>query len=201
MGYDHAKWYKRIRSRIDMSTYLTHLTKPTDSMTALEVLIEILVQKTIRGSDASGFIVGENTAACFQDAPLYSISQNLYHEAKNKSELGDRVRYTAFGLSFHKGYVYNKGGRPCFYENKDTAVKILDPSEWWRIVSLDYSDKNNLVDWTHEREWRVKGNFEFDTKQATVILPYSHSYKEFLERVSPEILKNIAGIIVLERIL
>jgi hypothetical protein len=58
----------------------------------------------------------------------------------------------------------------------------LTPDEWWRIVNFDLSNDDNIVDWTHEREWRLTGDaFQFDISKATIILPNSRIYKHFIK--------------------
>lgn len=200
MPYNYEMWLKRMRLRSDISTYLTHLTRENDDLSGIDVLIKILKEKTLLGSTNSGFIQGSDRAVCFQDAPLYSITQNLIHEQFNRDELGGKIRYRPYGISFNKKYIFNKGGRPVIYEQKDIARKKY-PDDLWRIVSFDLNDKNNIVDWTHEREWRVKGNFQFDLAEVTVLLTNKSAYKTFINKIDESILKNIAGIVVLDPII
>lgn len=199
MGYTYKQLTDRTASRLDMSLYLTHLTKGTDEMSSLDVMFKIIKEQRIKGSDGSGFVIGDNKAACFQDAPLSGISQNLIHEIRYRDQLGSKIRYEPCGISFTKRYVYRKGGRPCIYEDKETAKNILQPSEWWRIVNYNLSDSRNIVDWTHEREWRVKGDFSFDLKHATILVSHTEQYRDFINRVDKETINKIQGIVVLSR--
>ncbi|OZQ66540.1 DUF2971 domain-containing protein [Paenibacillus odorifer] len=199
MGYTYKQLTDRTASRSDMSMYLTHLTKGTDKLSSLDVLFKIINEQRIKGSDGSGFVIGDNTAACFQDAPLSGISQNVIHERRYRDTLGSKIRYEPFGISFSKRYIYKKGGRPCVYEDKETAKTLLQPSEWWRIVNYNLSDNSNIVDWTHEREWRVKGDFSFDLKHATILVPHDKEYRDFISRVDKELISKLQGIVVLSR--
>jgi hypothetical protein len=104
-------------------------------------------------------------------------------------------------LAFPKRYVYLKGGRPVIYERLDVARKFISEDELWRVVSFDLSNKESIIDWTHEREWRVKGDFEFDLEFAYILLTKHSSYNSFINKVNEDILKNIGGIIVLDPIL
>lgn len=201
MSYDIKMYNKRMRYRTDLSSYLTHLTRGNDDNKVRDNIIKILNDKKIIGSDNSGFICGEDTAACFQDAPIYSVSQNAYHEQMYVSELGGKMRYNAIGLCFKKTYVYNKGGRPVIYERTEVAKEFIRKDEWWRIVSFDLSDENNIVDWTHEREWRCKGDFEFELAEVVVLLTNQETYKYFITHAGEDIINNIGGIIVLDPIL
>jgi len=203
MGYNLDKWKKRIKERSDITSHVTHLTRSVTSIEdAIDRLIKILEEKKINGSKTNeGFIIGNNPAVCFQEAPLYGVCQNVYHEQQNHTELGDKTRYDAIGLSFSKKYVYEKGGRPVLYEDKVIAKKILPSEEWWRIVNFNLSDENKIIDWTHEREWRVKNEFEFDLSETYVLLLNQGCYKIFIEKIDKEILKQLKGINVLQQIL
>lgn len=206
MTYDMDSWIKRIRSRSDMSSYLYHLTREDDNDNdSFDVLINILNDKKLNGSTTeSGFIVGDNKAVCFQDTTTYGLCQNIYHEQilREKNSQRKKVRYRPIGIAFRKEYVYDKGGRPVIYEKTDVAKELIPKKdEWWRIVNLDLSNTERIIDWTHEREWRVKGDFEFALNEAVIVLTNSDIYREFVSKIDKSILENIAGIIVLDPIL
>lgn len=203
MPYTLKDWIERLRNRSDMSGYLYHLTKSNGDKDAMDTLIKILNERKLIGSTTtSGFIVGSDKAVCFQDTTTYGLSQNSFHEQNMRKEnKSSKVRYKPIGLAFNKKYVYDKGGRPVFYEETDIAKKILSKDEWWRIVNFNLSDKNNIIDWTHEREWRVKEDFEFDLEHVYVILVSNKSYKKFVTTVDDSILKNLGGVVVLDPVL
>lgn len=176
-------WGERLAERSDLTAFLVHLTKSNENQSHLEVLINILKEKKLRGSKPHvGFICGDTPAVCFQDTPLYQLSQNVYYEQKmRKAKEYEKIRYSGVGLMFSKIQVYRKGGRPVIYEQKEIAKTILSPSEHWRIVNYDLSDDNGFIDWTHEREWRVKNDYCFELNEVTVILPRSKYVKEFIK--------------------
>lgn len=188
MAYTAKVWNERVRSRIDIAGQIIHLTRSGIingvKISALQRTIKILREKTLVGSTtASGFIVGATRAVCFQDAPLYSICQNIdFERLLVREEQSERVRYEPYGLMFPKPYAYNLGARPVFYERTEVAKEFLPPEQWWRIVSFDMSRSEAYVDWTHEREWRVPGDVHFDIAQATVVVPNSTSFRKFLEQ-------------------
>lgn len=97
-----------------------------------------------------------------------------------------------------------QGGRPVIYGQTSELKNILPEEEWWRIVDLDLEKQNYLVDWSHEREWRIKGNFEFEYSQTEVIVPSCEYYKKFikycLEKKNKKMLTDINGIITLDTI-
>ena len=201
-NYTKKIWLKRHASRSDLTTSLVHLTKETDELNVLEVLLKILDDKKLNGSSThSGFIIGDNSAVCFQDIPIYGITQNLLHEQQNKEELGDKIRYSPVGLSFSKSFLFNKGARPVIYEKKETAKSLIPRTEWWRIVSFDLSDNDKIIDWTHEREWRLKGDLEFSLDDVTILLTRKNIYQEFIKQCPQPILNEIRGIVTLQNVL
>lgn len=202
-GYNLDKWRKRAKERGDITSHVTHLTRiETNVSDAVDTLIKMINERKIIGSDTTkGFIIGDNPAVCFQEAPLYGVCQNVYHEQQNKKELGGKRRYDAIGLSFAKRYVYEKGGRPVLYEDKDIAKEILPKEEWWRIVNFNLSNEDRIIDWTHEREWRVKNDFYFDLSETYVLLLNQDFYRHFIDRIDKETLKELKGILVLQPVL
>lgn len=187
MGYTRDLWNKRIAGRSDLSSQLIHLTRGTEvdgkKVGPVDILVQILMDRRISGSTTdNGFICGNIPATCFQDVPLYSLSQNIHAEEQYRKAIdGAKVRYLGVGLMFPKPYVYAQGGRPVVYERTDKAKLMLPEDEWWRIVRFDLSDDENFIDWMHEREWRVPGGFEFELEQATVLVPNKFGYDRFLE--------------------
>lgn len=209
MGYDIEKWKKRIAERSDLSTQVINLTRESarggNKQSALTNLKKIVSDRQINASSNEGFINGSTPAVCFQDAPLYAACQNTYFEQKyRRSNPSAKVRYSPIGLMFEKEYVYDKGGRPVFYEKPTIAKKLLPESEWWRIVNFDMSDKDNVIDWTHEREWRCPRNFEFEIENATLIFVKSSNYRGFMQWDSKQkhtVMDKVRGVVVLSDLL
>lgn len=114
------------------------------------------------------------------------------------------MRYSAFGLRFNKVWIYKKGGRPVIYDKKDKMKKILPKEEYWRIVNYDLEDQEHMIDWTHEREWRVPGNLKFEYNNIEVLASTGEYYqkfiKYFIENHKINILQEINGIVVLNTI-
>jgi hypothetical protein len=180
---------------------------------ALDVLMEILESGIIKGSGKEGFINGSTTAACFQDTPMYSLGQMYYQEkllkekdGKGAADGADRTdfRYTLHGLAFDKKTIWDQGGRPVIYEETEIAKKFLTPDQWWRIVNLNLHDMTNLTDWTHEREWRVPGDFRFNLPGTFIILPGHKAFKKFLvhpKQKEHDFLSKVCAVIPLSPVL
>jgi hypothetical protein len=116
MGYSVENWRKRLAERSDLSASIVHLTRKSSEKSVIDQLLKILDEKKLIGSTTdSGFIVGSTPAVCFQDAPLHSITQNIWFEQKYRKEnSGSKIRYLGTGLAFNKRYAYQKGARPVY---------------------------------------------------------------------------------------
>lgn len=165
--------------------------------------MKILEEKILLGSN-KGFICGFDNVVCFQDVPLQSISENIYYEQKLHKEKTTPIEYSAFGLRFEKDDIFKAGGRPVIYEKSTKATNFLPKSEYWRIVSFDLSTNDNIIDWTHERKWRIKGDFHFEWNQVEVLLSGETSFNKFYnyckEHGLEDMLNEINGIIKLKSI-
>lgn len=223
MKYD--AWIEHINKRSDCTEYLSHLTRRTSDKSALDVLIAILNERTIRGSTTdSGFIIGKNRAVCFQEIPIHPLADNVaFEEELSKKTRDNRIqwldkwdqeineddwnisyRYEAFGIRVSKVDAFNKGARPVVYGLTQEMKELLPAEEHWRIVNMDLRDPNNIVDWSHEREWRVRGDYDFDYEQIDVIVGSEYSKQLFIEYYTannPDLLTKIKSIIVLKNML
>jgi hypothetical protein len=142
MAYKKDDWLSRIVNRSDITSLLTHLTKPgldikglsEDEINKLatENLIKILQDRVINGSTTEkGFIVGNTPAVCFQDVPIYGLIENIEHEVQRRRDNpNERYRYCGVGLGFNKRYIFKLGGRPVIYEKTEIAKKILPKDEY-----------------------------------------------------------------------
>lgn len=81
---------------------------------------------------------------------------------------------------------------------------ILPSDEYWRIVNYDLSDNKYMVDWTHEWEWRVPGDVQFEYKNVEIIVESNTYYQKFVEyciqKEKLDMLRQINGIVVLDTI-
>lgn len=169
--------------------------------------MKILTEQKIIGSTTkSGYVNGNISAVCFQDIPLHSVAENIFYEQQLKKEnKAKSFRYTGFGLRFSKEFIFNKGGRPVIYDITEEAKKYLSKENYWRIVNFDLSNENNFIDWTHEREWRIPGNLEFDLSEVEVLIHDYKTYKKFIQRCREykkvDILLEIKSVITMPSIL
>lgn len=200
---NHTEWRDRIIHRNDISSRITHLTNGDSPDDAFQKLMKILVDKKLIGG--LGYINGNTPVVCLQEAPLSSIGENLIFERLlREGNKSNKHRYRAFGLRFSKPYIYKNGGRPVIYENAKQLKNIIPNSQYWRVVDFQLSDIINYVDWSHEREWRVKNQLSFEYDDIEIIVPSKAYYKKFIEYCEAnnrmDILKEISGIITLDSI-
>ena len=68
------------------------------------------------------------------------------------------------------------------------------------------TDEDDMVDWTHEREWRVPGGFEFELDEVTVVLPSKFGFDRFIRnceshKQETDIIREIRGMVNLGSVL
>lgn len=186
MAYGHEEWERRYVGRTDLSTKVIHLTKPqeNDGKDSFDVLFDILESGIIKGSTTKpGFIIGRKPAACFQDAPVHSVAQNILYEIHQSERDNNYIkRYSNVGIAVPKDKVYQHGGRPVIYDKTCEAKKYLPPDQYWRIVNFDLGNQEKIVDWSHEREWRVPNEFYFNISDITIILWADRDVVKFINR-------------------
>ncbi len=200
---DFESWRDRISRRSDFTSRITHLTKGDTEEKAFENLLSILENKKLNGG--IGYVNGDIPVVCFQETPLGSIAENLLYEKYLRDEKSSKKnRYMAFGLRFQKIIIYSNGGRPVIYGDTQELKDILPEKEYWRIEDMKLTDQHNIVDWSHEREWRIKNELSFEYDQTEVIVPTREYYKALVscceENNRIDILKGINGIITLDSI-
>ena len=71
-------------------------------------------------------------------------------------------------------------------------------------MNFDLSDANAIIDWTHEREWRVPGDFTFEVSEATLLFVNSTTYKSFLRKCKESgtnFVDQAKGVVVMDNLL
>lgn len=126
---------------------LTHFTRASASASALDNLMRILAEGTVRG--ATRMVRGGRKAVCLFDVEPVRLSTLLSRR--------NRRRYQPFGIAIDKRYAFDRGARPVIYMPFREAETILKSEELWRVVTIEL-DRTPPVDWTFEREWRLLGD-------------------------------------------
>ncbi|RNF38779.1 DUF2971 domain-containing protein [Planococcus salinus] len=216
MAYQMRQWMETYRNRTDLTNLLSHLTKAEGNLSATDVLIKILNEKELTGS-SKGYIMGNHKVVCFQNIPLHSVAENaILHYEEAEKTFSQKLRYYPCGLAFPKAALYQlvdeegriipeRGVRPVIYEKKELAKSLLPEEHYWRIVNFELNgyinEEKGMIDWTHEREWRLWGNLNFYYQITTVLLKDAEQYREFINKIDKNILAQLAGIVVLDNLL
>ncbi len=170
--------------RTDLSNRLTHLTKKTNSISAMDVLVQILSDKKIKSHDF--MIGGRNNVVCFTEVPYLAIAEMMELREKDSSIASSPIfnRFEGYGISYDRFSAFERGVRPVIYGDKEEYQKILpDQTDYWKVVNYD-PENDYRIDWTYEREWRVPGDFDFEYKDVEIIIPHAGLYEEFKEKLS-----------------
>jgi abortive phage resistance protein AbiGi (putative antitoxin) len=192
------------QGRPDLSEYLVHFTKgtpplgPADAQSqevkavaeasARSRIESILVTKTIY---ASHIPWANSLAVCLTECPWPSL-------------IGHSENYSPYGIGFSKSHIFAAGGNPVFYIRDDLYKKQrTDPFSWHSHVHTfitpftpPYAGKahvdstgHGIVDYSHEREWRVPHNFTFELSQVKFVIV--DSYEDVA--TFPKVLKDAIG--------
>jgi len=145
--------YEQALQRSDLSQWVVHFVRSSSPITpnrlgdAGEALDSIFNESFIRPSHKYVARYCADGAACFYDAP-----PRVWPEIVETNPSGRQP----IGIIFRKTELWQLGGRPVIYTEKNDPV-FWPESEQYRIVHTKLSPLPELLDWTHEREWRVRG--------------------------------------------
>lgn len=161
-----------MKSRSDISDKVIHFTRGETTEVALSNLLLIVGENLLRGG--SGMIKGGYNCVCFTEAPLPALASGLVKS-------GSFTRYSPFGLMFEKKWLYSRGGRPVIYQ-PDTEFSALPEDIRWRHVRYE-PDADPPIDFTWEREWRIKcDKLLFTQAEAAIIVP-DQDAEEFIRDI------------------
>ena len=157
--------------RDDLSTKLIHLTKYGQNQNPSQIFQKIISDGKLKGSN--GFIKGGYKCICFSETPISKLGLIL----SNPNQQG--FKYAPFGMMFNKDFIYELGGRPVIYQSDEEYDK-LDEIQKYRHVRFE---PNNGIDFTWEREWRLKVNeLYLDGSEVTLIVP-TRNWIEYYKKV------------------
>lgn len=167
--------------RPDLSTKLVHLVKGDTTEVALGVLMAILDQKKLRGGN--GKIRGGYTCVCFTESPLAQLCLSLSRREANQ------FKYRPLGIMVDKDWAFEKGARPAIYQ-PDEEFNLLPEELRYRHVRYEPA---NQVDFTWEREWRLKTDkLSIEPKDVTVLVPQRNWADTLIEIHTDEVRQSVA---------
>jgi hypothetical protein len=71
---------------------------------------------------------------------------------------------------FEKNWIFERGGRPVIYQ-PDSDFDLLPEDLRWRHVRFEPTGEK-VIDWTWEREWRVRcDELAFTPAYAVIVVP------------------------------
>ncbi len=197
--------------RPDFSDFVVHFTKGTAPFSFKEEGRDLELDR-VRGLSA-----GERLIAILRERRLRATKMPwtnkpavCFTECTWGSLLDHANRYSRFGLGFSKAYLFGRGGAPAIYltpglmehQKQHTGsdnqafhgtlfsfVTPFCPSYAPQEYKDRFWDKRRAVDYTHEREWRVPHDLDFQLQDvAFVIAP---SYEEMAR--APAEIKDETG--------
>lgn len=177
-------------NRPDYSEYVAHFTSAVaiqdaalnqqiGSMGALERLANILSEQRIRATKKY-YALGPWSVA-FTECPWTSL-------------LDHATQYSAYAVGFTKQLLWEKGGQPAVYLRSAVLKSIkahveekaggpvgqaiapafgalytpIEREPGWEMLSESQVDTH--VDYAHEREWRVVGDFDFNYQDVQFLI-------------------------------
>ena len=154
--------YPRALSRDDLSQWLVHLAKAT--VVDGKLLLPFDVMRTIL---RTGRVLASTVESIARYDPvgaacLYEVPPQNWSELVDTNPNGRR----GYGLIVSKSAFWYKGGRPAIYTDEPDSV-AWPVEERYRLIATDLNRQPKPLDWTHEREWRLRGNFMFDRLPTT----------------------------------
>lgn len=146
--------YLKASSRSDLSQWVVHLVRPFSFLTPTqvgnsgEIFNNILAQGQIRASTVEQITRYSLTGAtCFYDVPP-SVWPEVVSTNPNARQ--------PLGLCVQKSALWYLGGRPVIYTDQ-ASPEYWPENERYRVVFTNLLGLPKLIDWTHEREWRIRG--------------------------------------------
>jgi hypothetical protein len=162
---------RRAAQTLGEGAMLTHFTRASKAASAMDNLISILEHGEIRGGRR--MVRGGAPAVCMFDVPLGALRAILVRE--------NRRRYEPFGIAIDRRYAFGCGARPVIYLPWREARALVPPAEHWRVVSLEI-DRKPGVDWTHEREWRLRGDLRLEPRACAALVESWRDVDEIYHR-------------------
>lgn len=177
--------------RRDIGNLLFHFTRTPDEdisnqiypkdRDVLTILKKILQEGKLLGS--SKWIANGSKCVCFTEAPIQEFAA-LFSLVKIAADKKQRPRYEPYGIAVRKDWLYEKGGRPVIYDNKE-LFDTLPAALQYRHVLFD---PQNGIDCTWEREWRIcREELLLEPEHTLVIVPDAKTAFEIAYSYSEEV--------------
>lgn len=178
--------------RLDISNYLIHFTKGPKALDAFKNIVD---GSCLHGG--TGFIRGGYQCVCFTEAPLHAVRDILLRRSTSQ------VKYRPFGVAVKKTWLFEREGRPVIYQPEE-EFDSLPENIRWRHMTYDPRGPNP-VDFSWEREWRVKtGSLPIHPDDVVLVVDSVDSLRQvclehrFTGRMPPDIYDHLEDIFALD---
>lgn len=149
--------------RDDLSSKLIHLVRGDTNEEAFGVFNSILKERKFRVGN--GFILGGFNCVCFSETPISKLGYIL------SNPMAHGIRYKPFGFMIDKSWLFENGGRPVIYQPQNEFYDLPDDLKY-RHVTYEPNNPAGPIDFTWEREWRIRTDeLPFTPEDVTIIYP------------------------------
>ncbi len=178
-------------NKFDYCNEVTHFTKG-DLENALETsyqtFTKIIKEEILVGNNKN--IESNDKVICFSESPYHCLKQN---GKLNKEHF---KTYSPFGFQICKKYLYEKGGRPVIYSNKNEIQYLADEIKWrhanlqpnWYAPEEQKSDPSKKYDnYSWQREWRIKiDSMQLNPNEIKLVFPNKDWIDRFIREHTKE---------------
>lgn len=157
--------------RKDLSSRLIHFTKNTEETDAFSNLKSILYSGIIYGT--STLIKGGYNCVCFSETPINCISNGLVNNDCYS-------KYSPFGIMVDKDWLFSLGGRHVIYETESEYSFLVEENRW-RHMTYDLLHIPP-IDFTWEREWRIKTDkLILNPEYCSIVVPSNYFAQHLID--------------------
>ena len=198
-----------LSGREDVSRFMVHLTRDdrddySDGGSAKSNLLSILREKRIRAiaphctfnkplRKLPDTIAKRFNTVCLTETPLNQVHLLV------RDIPGRRIKLAPYGICFRKEFIVDVGGQPAIYLNEYngntwlrecvdelyatsvTKKAVIRPL--WRILPF-VNSMHEGYDFSWEREWRVRGDLRFSSRDIVCVILPSNREEPLKERMA-----------------
>jgi len=161
--------------RRDIGNLLFHFTRTPDEDMYPEIATSdrnalTLLRKIVEGGRLVGsakWITNKSKCICFTEAPIHEFTA-LFSLVTLAADKKERPRYQPYGIAVKRDWLYEKGGRPVIYDNKQSYDLLPEPLKYRHVLF----EPQNGIDCTWEREWRIcTDELSLEPNNTLIIVP------------------------------
>jgi ribA/ribD-fused uncharacterized protein len=161
LNYETGLAVRNIRNR--GQSWFIHLIRYRDSQQPLDILRRIVEEGVLKTSRQ----LNGHHAVCFSAAPLRYVEQRVFGDEARMRIAGAAHAYSPFGLAVPFDFGRELGILPVLPVPVEVCPEL--PS-YLRFLTQPYSPRD-LVDYTHEDEWRAPHDLDIREGPFALVLP------------------------------